>query len=94
MLDDTLFDPLDRTEDGDFTESNFRRILDADRTFRLAAGARVDQLYGLTRLGRRSTWTRTRTRTTTPRATTTRSSTRRAVESDDDEQLSLTPMEE
>ena len=60
----------------------------------VAAGARVDQLYGLTRLGRRSTWTRTRTRTTTPRATTTRSSTRRAVESDDDEQLSLTPMEE
>ena len=39
MLDDTLFDPLDRTEDGDFTESNFRRILDADRTFRLWQGS-------------------------------------------------------
>ena len=35
MLDDTLFDLLDRTEDGDFTENNFRRILNADRTFRL-----------------------------------------------------------
>ena len=35
MLDDSLFEPLDRTEDGDFTESTFRRILDADRTFRL-----------------------------------------------------------
>ena len=35
MLDDTLFDPVDRTENGDFTESNLRRVLNADREFRL-----------------------------------------------------------
>ena len=31
MLDDTLFDPLDRTEDGDFTENNFRRITSSSK---------------------------------------------------------------